>query len=117
MKENCKSRGQEISVYEISKEHGYAILDICGHKVTVEGVHSMEELKERILSNLREERALRQEDYGEEYGVSGEVYGCFNDNSHIHAAPGGTDPTGKSKDRKLSWQRRNYERNFRSSVD
>ena len=112
----------KAKIKKIDKVAGRMIVELDGKEMIFEGVTTKEELEAELKSIIKKRQIvtrheIRMEKKNEAFhtGVSVDALTSFEELSGEAYGHGKNEPCGKSKDKRLVWLRRNYDRNFKKS--
>ena len=109
----------KVKIKKIDKVAAQITIEMDGEVIVFEGVSTKEELKAELMSIIKRRQIvhrheMRVEKKNEAYdsGVSVDILTSFEELPGEAYGHGKNEPCGKSKDRRLVWLRRNYDKNF-----
>lgn len=109
----------EARIKSIDKAAGRMIVELDGQEMIFEGVSTKEELEDELkriikMRRIQHRKSIRDEKKNEAFctGVSVDALISFEELPGEVYGRGKNEPCGKSKDKRLVWLRRNYNKNF-----
>ena len=112
----------KAKIKKIDKSAGRMIVELDGKEMVFEGVSTKEELEAELkriirMRQIQHRKSVRDEKKNEAFhtGVSVDALTSFEELPGEACGHGKNEPCGKSKDKRLVWLRRNYDRNFKNS--
>lgn len=109
----------KAKIKSIDKDKGQMLVELDGEEILFVGPTTKEELKAELIRIIRMRRMVSRHEMGLEKkneafhtGVSVEALTSFEELPGEAYGHGKNEPCGKSKDKRLVWLRRNYDKNF-----